>query len=260
MLNTIVHGEPTEEPPLIIAHGLYGSARNWGVVAKRLAETRQVIAVDMRNHGSSPREAVHGYAEMAEDLSEVIAANGGKTDVLGHSMGGKAAMVLALDRPELVSRLIVVDIAPVGYSHSQIEYIDAMKAVDLSRIRRRSDADGLLAPNVPEAALRAFFLQSLEFDEEGRASWKLNLDVLAAEMDKIVGFPDVTGRFDGETLFVTGETSDYLTDADWPRVTELFPRASREVIPGAGHWVHAEAPRPFVAAVAEFLAESENSS
>lgn len=254
MLNRIVHGEARAGVlPLIIAHGLYGSARNWGVIAKRLSSERQVVAVDMRNHGSSPRDPDHSYAALADDLAQVIADLGGRADLLGHSMGGKAAMVLALSRPALVSRLIVADIAPVAYAHSQVQYIEAMKAVDLGAISRRSEADAYLAPHVPEPALRAFFLQSLEFGEGG-AQWKLNLDVLAAEMDKIVGFPEVSGQFDGPALFVTGETSDYVSEADWPRITALFPKARREVIGGAGHWVHAEAPRPFVEAVAGFLA------
>lgn len=149
MLNTILHGAPGAGVPLVIAHGLYGSARNWGVIAKRLSETRQVIAVDMRNHGSSPRETVQGYPEMAADLAEVIAAHGGRADLLGHSMGGKAAMVLALSQPDLIERLMVADIAPVAYTHSQIQYVEAMKAVDLSEVSRRSDADAQLAASVP---------------------------------------------------------------------------------------------------------------
>ncbi|WP_111428804.1 alpha/beta fold hydrolase [Rhodobacteraceae bacterium DSL-40] len=252
MLNTILHGAPGAGVPLVIAHGLYGSARNWGVIAKRLSETRQVIAVDMRNHGSSPRETVQGYPEMASDLAEVIAAHGGRADLLGHSMGGKAAMVLALSQPDLIERLMVADIAPVAYTHSQIQYVEAMKAVDLSAVSRRSDADAQLAASVPEPALRAFFLQSIEIDDDG-ARWKLNLDVLGREMAKIVGFPDVEGQFDRPALFVTGEQSDYVSDADWPRIEALFPAAERRVVAGAGHWLHAEAPRPFLAEVEAFL-------
>jgi esterase len=253
MLNLIQQGEPGSAPPVLIAHGLYGSARNWGMITKRLSETRQVIAVDMRNHGGSPRDADNGYDAMAADLAEVIVEFGGRADVLGHSMGGKAAMVLALSRPEAVNRLIVADIAPVAYTHSQIQYVDAMKAVDLSKVTRRSEADEQLAANLPDAPLRAFFLQSLELGK-GNARWKLNLEALGAEMPKIVGFPEVEGRFDGPALFVTGATSDYVTDAHWPRITELFPRATREVIAGAGHWIHAEAPQPFLRVIEAFLA------
>ena len=132
-------------PTLLIAHGLYGSAKNWGVIAKRLSDTRRVITVDMRNHGDSPRFDTNSYPELANDLAEVIEHIGGPIDVLGHSMGGKAAMTLALTRPDLVRSLIVGDIAPVSYSHTQAHFIDAMKAVDLSTDTRRSVASAQLA-------------------------------------------------------------------------------------------------------------------
>jgi esterase len=135
MLNTLIHGEDTSQPPLLIAHGLFGSARNWGVLAKRLSDTRRVLAVDMRNHGASPWEDSHTYPDLAADLAEVIAAHGGVADVVGHSMGGKAAMALALGHPRTVRRLVVADIAPVAYGHTQQPMIDAMRAVDLARWR-----------------------------------------------------------------------------------------------------------------------------
>ena len=140
-LASTVHGAPTDRPPLVIAHGLYGSGRNWGAIARRLAETRQVVAVDMRNHGDSPRSPEHSYEAMAGDLAATVAGLGGRADLLGHSMGGKAAMVLALSEPGRVRRLIVADIAPVAYGHSQIGYARAMQAVDLAAVRRRADAD-----------------------------------------------------------------------------------------------------------------------
>ncbi len=255
MLNTIVHGHAHGGVPLVIAHGLFGSARNWGVVARRLAEGRRVVAVDMRNHGDSPWFAEHSYEAMAADLSEVIASLGGRADLLGHSMGGKAAMVLALTEPARVRRLIVADIAPVAYGHSQIEYVRAMQAVDLRGVTRRSEADPRLAETVVDPALRAFLLQSLSV-EDGRAAWKLNLDTLADQMPRIMGFPEVAGRFEGPALFVTGETSDYVRDDHWPHILERFPAARRVVIHGAGHWVHAEAPKEFAAAVAAFLEEA----
>ena len=137
MLNQIHHGAPGGTP-LIIVHGLYGSARNWGVIGKRLSENRHVIAVDQRNHGDSPWHDSHSYPDMAADLAAVIDANGGRADVVGHSMGGKAAMVLALAHPEKVARLVVADIAPVGYSHDQTQYIDAMQSVDLGAVTKLS--------------------------------------------------------------------------------------------------------------------------
>ena len=140
-LNAITYGPETAAAPLVIAHGLFGSARNWSAIAKRLALRRRVVVVDMRNHGDSPRSPVHGYAAMAEDLAETIAGAGGRADLMGHSMGGKAAMMLALTEPARVNRLIVADMAPVAYGHSQIGYVRAMQALDLAGITRRSEAD-----------------------------------------------------------------------------------------------------------------------
>ncbi len=247
-----VHGPATERPPLVIAHGLFGSARNWSAVARRLALRRQVIAVDMRNHGDSPRSPEHGYAAMADDLAETVAAHGGRADLLGHSMGGKAAMMLALTRPDRVNRLIVADMAPVAYAHTQLPYVRAMQALDLAHISRRSAADAALAAAIDDPAVRAFLLQSLAI-ADGRAAWKLNLDALADQMPAIMDFPETDGRFGGPTLFLTGARSDYVRPADWPRIRALFPNADREDLPGAAHWLHADAPDAFVAAVEAFL-------
>lgn len=250
MLTYIEHGQPTDKPGLLIAHGLYGSGRNWGVVAKRLADERKVVAVDMRNHGQSHWFETHTYTDLAEDLAQVIGHLDGPYDLLGHSMGGKAAMTLALTRPELVNRLIVADIAPVTYTHTQAHYIEAMKAVDLSAIERRSDAKDLLAPHVDDPDLVSFFLQSLDVKNK---EWLLNLDTLAAEMDHIMSFPDLSGSYEGETLFLTGAESDYVTPDHRTAIKDLFPKARFAKIPGAGHWLHAEKPREFEAAVRTWL-------
>lgn len=234
----------------MIAHGLYGSGRNWGVIAKRLADTRHVIAVDQRNHGASPWFDKQSYEDMATDLAEVIEDIGTPCDVLGHSMGGKAAMVLALTRPDLVNSLIVADIAPVAYEHSQIQYIEAMKAVDLSRVERRSDAAEQLRETVDNPALVPFFLQAIDVTEK---RWLLNLDTLAREMPKILSFPEMSDSYDGRTLFLSGAESDYVGRAHRDRIKALFPAAQFAKIPGAGHWLHAEKPREFEAAVRTWL-------
>ncbi|MEN8895903.1 MAG: alpha/beta fold hydrolase [Yoonia sp.] len=243
MLNTVLYDGPAATP-LLIAHGLFGSARNWNVIAKRLSATRPVVVVDMRNHGASPWFDIHSYPELAEDLAAVM---DGPMDVLGHSMGGKAAMVLALAHPERVNRLVVADIAPVAYTHSQMGPLDAMRGVDLAKVSSRADAIAQLDGMPP--ALIQFLLQSL--DTKNRR-WKLNLDVLAAEMDKIVGFPDVTGQFDGPTLFLSGANSDYVQHAHRDRIKSLFPAAKFAKLSGAGHWLHAEKPRKFEATISAF--------
>lgn len=257
MLHLIRHGSPTDRPTLLIAHGLFGSARNWGAIARRLAEDRQVIAVDMRNHGESPRMTSQTYPEMAADLAEVIRAEmargGGKAcDVLGHSMGGKAAMVLALTEGALVNRLVVADIAPVAYGHSHAGLIAAMRGLDLDGLTSRTEADRRLAETVPDAGVRAFLLQSLDLAADP-PRWRLGLDVLVAAMDRLTGWPEVAGRFDGPTLFLAGALSDYVRPEHRATIRQYFPNARQAKIPGAGHWLHAERPREFEAAVRAFL-------
>ena len=254
MLNILRHpaATPTSAPPLLIAHGLFGSGRNWGVIARRLADRREVLAVDMRNHGDSPRFATQSYADMAADLAEVIAAHGGRADVLGHSMGGKAAMLLALTEGDMVNRLVVADIAPVAYSHDQTRHIAAMRRLDLSGLTSRGEADLRLAATVTDPALRAFFLQSLDL-KSTPPGWRINLDVLEAEMPKIIGWPQVTGRFDGPTLFLSGALSHYVLPDYRETIRALFPGARFAKLPGAGHWLHAEKPREFEETVRVFL-------
>ncbi|ETX14054.1 esterase [Roseivivax halodurans JCM 10272] len=249
-LNTIRHGAPTEAAPVLIAHGLFGSGRNWGVIAKRLADRGEVIAVDMRNHGQSPWSEEHGYPDLAGDLAEVIDTLDAPADVVGHSMGGKAAMALALAHPEKVRRLVVADIAPVAYGHSQMEFIEAMRGVDLSKVEKRSDAAEQLKQTVPDKTLQSFFTQSLDASEK---KWLLNLDVLADQMPKILGWPQIGGTFERPALFLSGEESDYVAPEHRGAIRELFPKARFAKLPGAGHWLHAEKPREFEASVRAFL-------
>lgn len=248
MLNLLRYGSPTGLPKLLIAHGLFGSARNWGAIAKRLSDSREVISVDMRNHGESPWADTHSYSDLAADLAEVVRSEGGALDILGHSMGGKAAMMLALTEPALVGRLLVADIAPVAYKHSQNHLISAMRALDLAKMDSRSAADTALAGAVSDASVRAFLLQSLDLRSEP-PRWRLNLDVLEREMSKITGWPEVAGKFAGPVLFLSGGRSDYVLPEHRALIKPLFPSAKFAKLPDAGHWLHAEAPRPFEASL-----------
>jgi pimeloyl-ACP methyl ester carboxylesterase len=239
-------------PALLIVHGLFGSARNWGVIARHLATSRTVHAVDMRNHGQSPRADSQSYPDMAEDLAEVIAALGGPMDVLGHSMGGKAAMQLALTHPGALRKLVVADIAPVAYNHDQSGHIQAMRALDLHDLTTRGEADRRLTATIADPALRAFFLQSLDL-KAAPPAWRLNLDVLEAEMPKIVGWPGTAGQFEGSALFLTGSESHYVQPEYREAIRAQFPKARFAKLPGAGHWLHADRPREFEQAVEVFL-------
>lgn len=254
MLATAVSG-PDAAFPLLIVHGLFGSARNWAGMARRLSDRARVIAVDLRNHGDSFHDPVHDYPAMAEDLARVIAEAGGQADVMGHSMGGKAAMVLALHHPERVRTLAVADIAPVSYAHTQLPLVEAMQAMDLTGIARRSEADRRLSGSVPSAALRAFLLQSLEAGPEG-ARWKLNLPALAANMPAIMGFPDIDGWFQGPVGFISGANSDYVRVEHQARIWALFPHHRHIQVPGAGHWLHADNPDGFEAALRRVLSST----
>ncbi|QIE41965.1 alpha/beta fold hydrolase [Rhodobacteraceae bacterium SC52] len=254
MLATYHHTDAAADSsarPLLIVHGLYGSGRNWGVIARNLSKTRPVVTVDMRNHGASPWTQSHSYPDMAGDLAQVIQENGGEMDVLGHSMGGKAAMWLALTQPDLVARLIVADIAPVAYEHSQLQYIKAMRAVDLGAVKTRSDADRQLRPAIPELAIRAFLVQSLDVAEK---CWRLNLDTLERDMPLIMTFPEADSKsYTKPTLFLAGGASDYVRPEHRPTMKSLFPKGQSVKIPGAAHWLHAEKPRDFEAAVTTWL-------
>jgi pimeloyl-ACP methyl ester carboxylesterase len=254
MLNTILHPAQAAKthPPLVIVHGLFGSGRNWGVIARNLATHRDVVAVDQRNHGLSPRGATQSYADMAADLVEVLAGLDHPVDLLGHSMGGKAVMQLALTHPALVRRLVVADVAPVAYSHDQSRHIDAMRALDLTGLTSRMEADRRLAVIEPDPSLRAFFLQSLDLKAQPPV-WRLNLDVLEAEMGKIVGWPGTPGQFGGSTLFLSGSESHYMRPEYREGIRAQFPRARFAKLMGASHWLHAEKPREFEATVALFL-------
>lgn len=246
-LNRLDFGNSIDRPPLLIAHGLYGSARNFGAICKRMSADRKVSAVDMRNHGMSPWHPSHSYLDMAGDLLKELDRG---SDLLGHSMGGKAAMVAALKAPDHIRRLVVADIAPTAYSHTQVHLIQAMRSVDLSMVQRRSDADTALTNLVPETGVRAFLLQSLDVAER---RWRLNLDVLQAEMPKIMDFPEIEGVFEGPTLFLTGAESDYVLPEHRAAIRAMFPAARFAKLPGAGHWLHADRPRDFQAAVEVFL-------
>jgi pimeloyl-ACP methyl ester carboxylesterase len=242
-------------PPVVILHGLLGSARNWTSIGKELAGTHRVFALDLRNHGRSPWAATMSFDDMAGDVAAFIEARGlGPVALLGHSLGGKVAMRLALTRPELALRLVVVDVAPVAYPNNFGRFIAAMHAVDLAAVERRADADLQLQSAVPDPVLRNFLLQNLA-KTDGGFVWRVNLEALAANMPELVGFPvpakDAT--YPGPTLFIAGGRSRYVQPEHRPLIDRLFPTAELVVIAGAGHWPHAERPAEFLAHLRGFL-------
>ena len=248
--------EETGLPPVAVLHGLFGSGRNWASIAQRLAAHRPVIAFDLRNHGASAWAGGMQYGEMAEDVLAMLQERGlRRAALLGHSMGGKAAMAAALRDSDMIERLIVVDIAPVSYPPHHLGHVRAMRALDLSAIKRRGEADGLLAVAVPDAAERGFLLQNLVF-EDGNARWRLNLEAIEREMSVLAGFPPLPDGavYRGPALFLGGSRSDYLLAEHEPVILRRFPSARIERIDNAGHWVHSEQPARFLQLVEPFVA------
>ncbi len=242
-------------PPLVILHGLFGNRRNWATIAAGLGRSRRVISADLRNHAASPWSEEHDYPSMAADVVRLVRrVIGGPTALLGHSMGGKVAMVAALEHAVLVDRLVVVDIAPARSTATSIEVLRAMRAVPLADCSRRSDVEAALAAAIPDRGLRAFLVQNVVSGPEGLA-WTVNLESLERHFDTILDFPAMPpGKvFDKPTLFVAGEKSDYIQERHRGEIARLFPAATIEVIAGAGHWPHAEAPMPFLETVRRFL-------
>ena len=244
-----------EAPPLLMLHGLFGSASNWRTVGRQLANRREVLAADLRNHGASPWCDTMTYAEMAADVLLLLNQRAYcRVDLLGHSMGGKVAMVFALRYPERVRRLAVVDMAPVAYPPKLLSYVHAMQAVDLSRGATRSDVDRQLARNIAPPAVRAFLLQNLR-RTDGGWRWRVNLTALGAGMPAISDFPEAVARaaFTGHSLFIYGEQSDYVRPPMHAHIQALFPLARLYGIANAGHWVHADQPDALLTICEQFL-------
>ena len=242
----------TDGPALVLLHGLFGRVGNFGAVMSRLAANgRRVLALDLRNHGASPHAATMSYPVMAADVLETLdAAAALPCRLVGHSMGGKVAMTLALAEPRTVDRLIVVDIAPRPYPPNFGVYATAMRGLPLPPGLTRLAADAALAAGVPDPRIRGFLLQNLQVG--GDPAWTIGLDEIAMALPVIEGWPDPAGRYDGPTLFLRGERSDYVTEAAWPAIRRLFPAATDRAL-ATGHWVHAEDPDGFVAAVDAFM-------
>ncbi|TCN38236.1 pimeloyl-ACP methyl ester carboxylesterase [Kribbella orskensis] len=240
--------------PVVVMHGLFGSSRNWMTAARRLAAEHRVFAFDLRNHGTSPHTDTMSYPEMAEDVYETISSLGvGPVALVGHSMGGKTAMLTALRHAAVVERLVVVDAAPVSYPPAFVEYAQAMRNADLSSVQRRADVDAQLVDAVPTPGTRAFLLQNLILDDQG-ARWRPNLPVLEAALPAISAWPeDESGRYDGPTLFIYGGKSDYVQHNHRATIERYFPQVQFAEIPEAGHWVHAERLDDFLATLTPFL-------
>jgi esterase len=244
--------------PVVILPGLFGSTGNWRPMARRLAVKYRVLVVDLRNHGRSPQADSMRYEEMAEDVLMLLDKQGmARVALLGHSMGGKVAMTFALAYPNRVGALLVADVAPVRYGRHMDGILAALLTMPVATLRDRTQADAALAQTVEDERLRQFLLQNLEREGNG-FRWRINLGAIAANMDSLVGFPafDTGATYPGPTCFFSGGLSRYVRPEHWDAVVAHFPNARLLTLPGAGHWLHAEAPEDFLAAILGFLASA----
>lgn len=255
MLNYRLYGEAgSSQRPLLVLHGLLGALDNWYTFAKNQENRRTVLAVDLRNHGGSPHVEGMAYQQMADDLLELLAALGITCcDLMGHSMGGKVAMTLALQRPELINRLIVVDIAPKAYPPRHQALLQAMLSMPLAQLSSRRQADEWLAPTVKHPFERGFLLKNLGRNSDGKFYWQCNLTEIARHYLKISAFPNLEAVYSHPALFIDGGQSDYVTDADLPLIRHYFPAAERATLEAAGHLPHVQTPAEFTALVDKFL-------
>jgi esterase len=241
--------------PLLILHGLFGSGKNWHSHMRRFADDFQVFSIDLRNHGQSFHADEMNYSAMAEDVAQLIARLELRDcRILGHSMGGKVAMTLALQHPALISSMIVADIAPVAYHHDYDDLIEPILALDLESFDTRTQIDHALRPSIPADQLRAFLLQNV-VREEGVWRWRINWQVLQQDMDDLTGFTALPSEWVSAlpSLFIRGARSDYVGSAEIDLIKHHFSNASFATIDAAGHWLHAEQPLEFNRLALEFL-------
>jgi pimeloyl-ACP methyl ester carboxylesterase len=241
--------------PLIILHGLFGSGRNWRSVAKQLAENHQVFTVDLRNHGESDHADSMYYMEMMEDIKQFMHERRlRKASILGHSLGGKIAMTFALNYPEMLNKLMVLDIAPVQYENDFETLVDAMLALDLGNIDSRNQANDMLKAEIRDGAVRLFLLQNLFHGPQG-FQWRINLQTIKSALSDIGAFPTFTrsSQYSGSTLFLGGEKSDYILPEYHEDIFSFFPGAQIASIADADHWLHADQPQRVFEEISRFL-------
>lgn len=239
--------------PLIIIHGLFGSLDNWQTLGKKFAEDFDTILVDQRNHGHSPHSDDFDYDHMATDLIRLIEEqNLENAYIIGHSMGGKTVMRAAQMRPDLIDRMIVVDIGPKGYPMHHGPILDGLHAINFDEVRSRKQANDVISTFIEDDGVKQFLLKNLYWKEKGLLDWRINLPVITKNMEKIIGqLP--ADEVDIPTLFIRGEKSNYIIEDDYTDIFMQFPDSDIETIYNAGHWIHAENPFDFYNLVFDFL-------
>ena len=242
-----------EGSPLLIVHGLFGMSDNWQSLGKKFANFYEVHLIDQRNHGRSPHSKVFNYKVLADDLVKYIKDHKLKNVLLmGHSLGGKTAMEVAVRYPDLVNKLIVVDISPKAYPVHHDTIIEGLQSLDFNVLNSRGEADRKLAEYIVDAGVRQFLLKSLYWVEKGRLAFRFNLEVIAEHITEVGKVLADKMQYKGPSLFVDGAFSSYIVDEDEDLILEHFPEAEIVTIKDAGHWVHAEQPERFFDEVLRF--------
>ena len=239
--------------PIIILHGLFGSQRNWETVSEALSSRFTVYALDLRNHGDSPHGALFTNEVMAEDVKWFVERQRLQNVVIiGHSLGGKTAMIFACSYPQMIDKLIVVDMAPKAYPPESKAIMEAMMSVNLVQFTKQKEIIAALEPQIPDLSTRYFLAKNLERDKNGKFVWKINLKTIYDSYDNLRQALPNDLLFNKPTLFIRGEDSNYILDRDISIIKTHFPKARIETIPNSGHWVHIDAPDEFVRIVQEF--------
>ncbi|NMM49802.1 alpha/beta fold hydrolase [Marinigracilibium pacificum] len=242
------------ENTLVILHGLFGSSDNWMSIAKALEDDYHIYVIDQRNHGQSPHSEEWNYEVMAKDIAEFIDENiGHETAVLGHSMGGKVAMTLALRYPEKVKKLLVADIAPKYYPIHHRTILDGLLKVEEEKPKSRNDADKILEEYIPQQSIRMFLLKNLGRNSTKELQWKINLQVINEKIEEVGKAQNEYSSTQIPSLFVGGENSDYILDDDKELIRNLFPKSNIIYLKNAGHWLHAEQPESFTKVIKDFM-------
>lgn len=253
----LFHRKTGSGKPLFILHGLFGISDNWASLAKRWAEYYTVYAIDLRNHGQSPHADEWNYSVMSADIAELIRDEQlEQAAIIGHSMGGKVAMRLALDHPELLSHLIVSDIAPRAGTNTQRDVVEALEAVQPNRLASRKEAETILDQYLSDTGTKQFLLKNLYWKENGNEKildWRFNLEVISKNLNEVIAATDSPSPCYVDTLFVRGERSNYITAEDETEIAYIFPNSRVATIPNAGHWIHADQPVAFFEEVNRFL-------
>jgi esterase len=250
----LFYRESGEGKPLVILHGLFGSSDNWMSVTKELALKYKVYVLDARNHGQSPHDSSHTYADMAADLNEFIVTHKIENPILiGHSMGGKTIMRFAVDHPGIAEKLVVVDISPRFYGRHHETILSGLEAIHLETLQSRNEADAILSNYVGDMGVRMFLLKSLYRNSDGKFAWRINLSVINAQIDNIGEPLPEAAKIDIPTLFIRGSLSGYIEEKDTTLIQEHFSSFKIETVDGASHFVHAEKPAEVITLIESFI-------